>query len=107
MRAITNQERAAVAGGVEQVFVTAKKKDDGSGTAKSTVSGANSAGSVGGGGGTATRPKVACVEMIEQTCQTAQVTDWSFGISGVSMTKTPGGCVVKTTSTCYPVNSSK
>ncbi|GJJ03882.1 hypothetical protein RugamoR64_44200 [Duganella rhizosphaerae] len=110
MRAITHHELVAVVGGADQAVVITKKKDDGSGAGTLQlavgVHGANSAGAAAGGagGGAAASPKYSCVETIEQTCQTAQFTKFSFGVQGATFEQTPGGCVVKQTSVCTPIS---
>lgn len=113
MRAITHHELAAVVGGGYQAVTITRKKDDGSslGTLQLAVGvhGANSAGAAAGGagggavGGTPARTTYSCVETIEQTCQTAQYTKFSFGVQGAAIEKTAGGCVVKQTSVCTPI----
>jgi hypothetical protein len=95
MRTITTQEQVAVVGGIDTVTVPAKKKDDGStgGLLQMATqnSGANSAGSAGGGGAKTATTKIVCIDTVEQTCQTAQITNITFGITEVSMTQTLAG----------------
>jgi hypothetical protein len=118
MRQITSEELKLVAGGEVQTVVVTRKKDEGStlpaGSVRTSLGG--SVGSIGGGGGSA-RPttaasaqpasKLTCTTEQAQECVPGGITKFSFGLSGVSMEQSVGGCKTTIKETCVGPHSSK
>lgn len=112
MRELHKYELDFVSGGDGERVIVTHSRDGNPGHSVSLSSIAHtstgpSSGGIGGGGGSRSQPVVVplvqqqCVDTTKQVCTTGGgVTNFSFGLSGVSMTRTVPKCETEVTTTC-------